>query len=197
MGRPRLTTSISSTATTRPASSVGSSAPSLTTNRSRLVKKLLLRTTGFLAIVSLIGITTAAEPTDKPQASSKNNTQKATSINLSADASEVPQKPNTNNSDAEHTTSNTTVVNGKASNTSGTSYSVTVNNQPVDVPVNGTNQQTITTPDGGTTTVTVNNSTSGQGSNFSSTSTTTNANSQTQTSNFNQSSLTQRSYGNP
>lgn len=193
MGLPRLTTSISSKTTARPTTSVDSGGPSLTSNRSRLVKKLLLRTTGLLAIVSLIGISTAAEQTDNKPAASKNDTQKTTSINLSNGSNEAAQDPNS--STADHTASNTTVVSGKASNTSGTSYNLIVNNQPVDVPTNGSNQQTITSPDGGTTTVTVNNSTSGQGSNFSSTRTTTNVS--TRQSSINQDTVIEHDFGSP
>lgn len=67
--------------------------------------------------------------------------------------------------------------------TAETHTSVTVNNQPVDVPVNGTTHKTVTNSDGSMTDVTVTNNSQSNSSGSSSTSVTTNTNTNsTQTS---------------
>ncbi len=193
MGRPNhsASISISSTSTALPASSVGSSAPSLIPNKSHFVKKLLLRTTGLLAIVSVVGISSAADTGEnKPPPPSK-NAQKTTSINLNAGSEQAPNDLN----DINKTPDNHTVVGGSTSNSSHSSFNVTVNDHPVAVPENGTNQQVITSPDGGTTTITVNNSTSGQGTNFNSSSTTTNTN--TFNNSIHQNTVIEHNFGSP
>lgn len=184
MGRPRTTTSTSklSTSTAQPTNIAGPSAPSLAqnhNNKSRFGKKLLLRVTGLLAILSLIGISSAADSGDNHVQPTNNDSQKTSSINLDSSPGQATSNSGTNANDGNTPPANTgnPAKSGNSTNNSNNSYSVTVNDQPISVPDNGTSQQTIVSPDGGSTTnVTVTNSSSSQGSNFSTHSTTTTSN---------------------
>lgn len=165
----------SSTSSVRLTTTASSSAPSLT-------KKIFVRTTGLLAIVSVVGISSAAEPDGKGQTSSSKDAHKATSIHLDSKSGETTENASGN------------VGSGDAFNSSRSSYNVTVNDQPIAVPENGTNEEVITTPDS-TTTVTVHNSTSSQGSSFSANSTTTSTN--TQGAGINQHTVIEQDHGSP
>ena len=195
--------------TTKPISSTllnhtdSSSAPSLTHaytsahKKSHFAKKLALRVTGLLAIVSVLGISSAAMPTGSDLSSSKpsKDDQKTTDINLTGGADQTPKSSGVVSGS---TVSNTSTTSGSAGDNSSSSYktTVTVNGQPVAVPYNGNAQQVITTPDGsGTTTININHSTSNQGSNFSSNTTTTNSNALS--NNVSQSTQIEQSYGSP
>lgn len=139
-----------------------------------LTRKLVIRIVGLLALISIVGIGTAAQRPDTNSSSNKRaqkttatiNLGKSTTDNFAAETA-VPAKVDNSVS----STSNTHVsTSGNASNAASGSYQVSVNGQSIDVPQNGTSKQVITSP-GGTTTVTVTNSKSGDGTTHSSSST--------------------------
>lgn len=141
-----------------------------------LSKKLLIRVGGLVAIVSVVGASSAAQTSNVSQAQPSPEPSKSSSIDITHATNNSPASAAANVDS--NTTSISSSVKANSSQKANSSVQATVNGQSIDIPTNGNSQQTITTPDG-TTSVTVSNQTSSQGSNNGYNSTHTSINSST------------------
>ena len=168
-------------ATVRPQPVSSSSAPTVSHvhHKRHLPRRIIVKAVGAVIIVSLLGMATAAQtsPGDTNKNSSS-TTNHNSSIELQMDPS-----PNTQSS----VSTNTSVSNDTSGGAPQSSVDVTVNGQHVNVPKNGTTQQTVTNSDGSATTYSVSNndSTDGSATNFSSTTVNSNVMSNTFTNSTN------------
>ncbi len=153
MGLP--TTTASSISSARQNTTAGPVAPSLATKikptKSRFTKKLLLRATGLVALLSVLGISSAADQSNKNQASPNQESRKATTINLDNKSGETSQNTSNPAGDSVNKSTNNQSIVGGTTNKSNSSFNVKVNDQPIAVPENGSTEQVVTTPDGNIT----------------------------------------------
>jgi hypothetical protein len=129
----------------------------------------------LIALLLLVGIATAALVAIVAPSGTVGQANKAAQLELNATSTAKDQAtPDTTAKAADQAAGsnlNVSVSGGSGGNQSSVNTQVTVNGQPVAVPDNGTTQQTVTNPDGSTTSYSVSASTQGGTNNSSSTST--------------------------
>lgn len=120
----------------------------------------------FIGVLAIVGAGLRANETKASTGSAAKSTTPS-SLDMSVDTQE-PAAPLSGNAGDVSSNSVSTSINSSTNASGTTDTNVTVNGQPVEVPNNGSTQQTITTPNGSTTTVNVSNGNTGHGYNHSS-----------------------------
>jgi hypothetical protein len=130
-----------------------------------------LKMAGVFICVGVIG---AAVTELKAANTSSSSETKASSVEVKSDSHTSQQPPAPAPESPAQSADISTNVSSTTDSSGQPNTQVTVNGQPVDVPANGTRQQTVTSPDGSQTTVNISNSnqsTNGEASNSTDTST--------------------------